>query len=180
MPAVRTITPMPSGEIQLRQRVAQHVAIVALDAPRNSAGARVVRHQYEIAPGEADEGRQRRALGAALFLVDLDDHFLTFFDQVLDAAFAFSAFLREVGAGDFLQRQEAVAFRSEFDERGLEAGFDARDARFVDAGFFLFAAAVFDVEVVDSLTVDERDPDLFGLRRIDEHSFHVVRSIVGP
>ena len=58
--------------------------------------------------------------------------------------------------------------------------FDARDARFVDAGFFLFATAIFDVEVVNSLTVDECDPDFFRLRRVDEHSFHVVRSIVGP
>ena len=73
-----------------------------------------------------------------------------------------------------------MSFRSEFDERRLEARFDARDARFVDGGFLLFAAAVFDVEVINSLTVDERNPHLFRLGCIDEHSFHVVRSIVGP
>src|SRR5262249_11938400 len=122
----------------------------------------------------------RSAFGAALFFVDLNDQLLTFFDQLLNVAFAFTAFLREVRARDFFEREEPVPFRTELDERRFEARFDARDARFVDAGFFLFAAAVFDVEVVDALTVDERDAHLFGLRRIDEHSFHVIRSIVGP
>ena len=164
----------------MRQRVTQHVAIITLNAPRNSTGTGIVRHQYEVAPRETNKCGQCSALGAALFFIDLDDHFLTFFDQVLDAAFAFRAFLCEVGARDFFQGEEAVSFRSEFDERRLEAGFDARDARFVDGGFFLFAAAVFDVEVIDPLAVDEGNPNLFWLGCIDEHSFHVFRSIVGP
>ena len=59
--------------------------VLALDAARDAAAARVVRHQHQVAAGQRDEGRQRRALVAALFLLDLDDQFLAFAERVLDA-----------------------------------------------------------------------------------------------
>ena len=132
------MAPMPSGICSVVQRFAQRVAVVALDAARNAAGAGVVRHQDDEPAGQADEGGQRGALVAALFLLDLDDDFLAFLDQVADAAAA--AFLAgllvlEVLAGDFLQRQEAVALGAVVDERGLEARLDAGDAALVDVGF---------------------------------------------
>jgi hypothetical protein len=54
----------------------------------------------------------------------------------------------EVLAGDFLQRQEAVALGTEVDEGSFEAGLDAGDAAFVDVGFLLLAGTVLDVQVV--------------------------------
>ncbi len=42
-------------------------------------------------------------------------------------------------AGDFLERQEALALGAVLDERGLEARFDARDARLVDVALLLLA-----------------------------------------
>ena len=73
MPAVRTIRLMPSGYSSWSIVFAQLVAVLALDAARDAAAARVVRHQHEVAAGERDERGQRRALVAALFLLDLDD-----------------------------------------------------------------------------------------------------------
>ena len=52
-------------------------------------------------PGEAHVGRQRRALVATLFLVDLDDDVLTFIQDVTDVRFAAGLDrLDEVLAGD--------------------------------------------------------------------------------
>jgi hypothetical protein len=88
MPAVRAIRLMPLRHVQLVHDVAQFGAVVALDAARDAAAARVVRHQHQVAAGQRDEGGQRRALVAALVLVDLDDEFLAFAEGVLDACLA--------------------------------------------------------------------------------------------
>jgi hypothetical protein len=61
------------GDLQLIHDLAQLGALFALDAARHAAAARIVGHQHQIAPGEADIGRQRRALVATLVLVDLDE-----------------------------------------------------------------------------------------------------------
>ena len=81
-------------------------------------------------------------------------------------------------AGDFLQGQEAVLLRAEVDEGGLKAGLHADHAGLVDVALLLLVGAVFDVEVVELLTVDEGDPDLFGLGRVDKHAFHVGVSVL--
>ena len=88
MPAVRAITLMPCGNVERADGVAQLVALLALDAARDAAAARIVRHQHEVAAGERDVGRQRRALVAALVLVDLDDQLHAFAELVLDAGAA--------------------------------------------------------------------------------------------
>ena len=51
----------------------------------------------------------------------------------------------------------------------------AGDAGFVDAAFFLLPAAVFDVEVVELLPVNQGDTYLLALSGVDQHSFHSVR-----
>ena len=63
---------MSSGICELAHGVAQFAAVLALDAARDAAGARVVGHQHQVAAGQGDEGGERRALVAALLLVDLD------------------------------------------------------------------------------------------------------------
>ena len=78
----------------------------------------------------------------------------------------------EVFLGDFLQRQEAVALGAVVDEAGFEAGFDPGDAAFVDVGFFLFPGRYFDVEIVDSLSINQCDAQLLFLSCVDEHSLH--------
>ena len=136
MAAVRAMTLMPSG--QLVQRVAQLVAVLALHAARDPAAARVIGHQDEVAAGEADERRERRALGAALVLLDLDDELLALAQRVLDAGPADVDVRPEIASRDFLERQEPVPLLAVVDEGGLEAGLDAGDDAFVDVALALF------------------------------------------
>ncbi len=78
----------------------------------------------------------------------------------------------EVGSGDFLERQEAVALGAIVDEGGFEAGLDARDDGFVDVALALFLGGRFNVEVDQLLTVDNGNAEFLGLRRIEEHALH--------
>ena len=73
------------GQLELVEHFLEVGAVVAFDAARDAAGARVVRHQHEIAAGQRDERGQGGALVAALFLLDLDQQFLAFLEQVADA-----------------------------------------------------------------------------------------------
>ena len=56
--------------------------------------------------------------------------------------------LDEIFAGDFFQRQEAVALSTEVDKRGFKAGFNTGNTAFVDIGFFLLQAVVKATEVI--------------------------------
>ncbi len=123
---------------QAVQRFTQFVAFFAFDTARNATGARVVRHQDQIATGKADESGQGCALVATFFFLDLNDNFLAFAQDVLDIDAAFRGFL-EVLAGDFLEGQKAVALRAEIDKGSLKAGFDTSDPAFIDVGLLLLA-----------------------------------------
>ena len=50
------------GDIELLHGVAQFLAVLAFDAARYAAAARVVRHQDEVAAGQRDERGQGGAL----------------------------------------------------------------------------------------------------------------------
>ena len=67
------------GDVELRQGVAQFVALFAFDAARDAAAARVGRHQHDIAAGQRDVGGEGGALVAAFVLFHLDQQFLAFF-----------------------------------------------------------------------------------------------------
>ena len=84
--------------------VPQLIPLFPFDATGDAARARIVRHEDEVATGEGDKGGEGRTLGAALFLIDLDDEFLPFLHQLGNAgpAFAVSAFPLKVLLGDFL------------------------------------------------------------------------------
>ena len=161
------------GQGQLTHGVLELGALVPLDAPRDAAGTGIVGHQHQEAPGQADEGGQGSALVAALLLVDLDDDFLAFLENFLDAG-APRGFLQEVLAGNFLEGEEAVTIGAEVDEGGFERGFYTGDLAAVDVGFLLLPGTGFDVQVVQALSIDQRNTQLFRLGRIDEHPFHVV------
>ncbi len=164
---------------ELAQRIENDLAVLAGNLARHAPGAWIVRHQHQVASGQANEGGQRRALGAALLLFDLDDDFLAAFDRILDVD-ALPGVQRlgrrfgEIFAGDFLERQKAVAFGAELDEAGFEAGLDARDASLVDVGLFLFLGGHLDIEVDQVLAIGDGDTQLFGLSCVDQHSFHCL------
>ena len=90
------------GDLQVLEGLAHRVAFLALDAAGDAARAGVVRHQDDEPAGQADEGRQRRTFGAALFLIDLNDDFLAFAQDFADPDVARFGLLDEVLARDFL------------------------------------------------------------------------------
>ncbi len=157
---------------QVRHSLAQGVAILALDAAGNAAGARTVRHQHHVATGQRDERGQRRTLVAALFLVDLDDHFLAFADHFAHRILAQVGAGREVFARDLLQRQETMTVATVFDECRFQTRFDPGNLSLINIGFFLFLGRKLQVEIVQELAVDDRHAQLFALRGIDQHAFH--------
>ena len=158
--------------LELVEVFLQLFAVFAFDAARDAAAARVVRHQHQVAAGQRDEGGQRRALVAALFLLDLDQQFLAVADRVLDARGAHVGAFAEVVLRDFLERQEAVAVFAVVDEAGFERGLDARHDGLVDVALALFAAFDFGLEVHQLLAIDDGQAAFFGLRRVDQHAFH--------
>jgi hypothetical protein len=125
MAAVRAMMLMPSGSCSWSSASAQLVAGLRL---RRGARRRRRGGCSASGPGicrQGNERREGRALGAALVLLDLDDQLLAFAQRILDAGAAdVDAFL-EVTAGDFLERQEAVALLAVVYESRFEAGLDA-------------------------------------------------------
>ncbi len=160
------------GDVELVQRVLQRGAVLALDAARDAAGGRRVRHQHHVAAGQRDEGGQGGALVATLFLVDLDDDLLAFAQQLADAGLVVVHAGLEVIAGDFLQRQEAMAFGAVVDEGRFQRRLEPGDAALVDVGLLLFLGRLFDVDVVQGLAVHDRHAQFFRLRGVDQHSLH--------
>ena len=148
--------------------------LVAFNAAGNATGTGVVGHEDQVAAGEGNKRGQGGALVATLFLVDLDDDFLTFGDHVLDVDLALDLARRflEVLLGDFLQGQKAVAIGAEIHEGSFEARLNAGNTSFIDVGFFLLAGAGFNVEVKQALAVNQSYAQLFRMSCIDEHSFH--------
>src|SRR5690606_32027655 len=144
-------------DFQLIHGFAQFLAVLALDAARHAAAARVVGHQHQVAAGQGNEGGQGGALVAAFFLFDLDDEFLAFGQGVLDAGGAHIHAFLEVAAGDFLEGQEAVAVFAVVDEAGFQARFDPGDDALVDVAFALFAPGGLDVQIDQLLAIDNRD-----------------------
>src|SRR5262249_6014338 len=166
------------GDLELPDHFSQLVPVFAFDPARHAAAPGVVRHQDEIAAGERDVRRERRALAAALVLVDLDDQLVAFLERVLGPASAF-AVAPHVLAGDFLEGQKAVPVGAIVDEAGFEAGLDTGDDGLVDVALALFLAGGFDIEVDELLTVDDGDPKLCGLGRVEQHALHVLLRRVG-
>ena len=155
------------GNVQLRQGLPQFVAVLLGDLPGHAAGARVRGHQHHVAAGQADEAGEGGALGAALLLLHLHDQFLPLVEQLLDVlATAFMGFA-EALRGDVPQGQEAAPLGAEVHERGLQAGLHPNDLALVDVALGLLAAAVFEVQVIELLAIDQSHPQLFGLGGVD-------------
>src|SRR5690606_37756578 len=75
-----------------------------------------------------------------------------------------------------LERQETVALGAVIDKGGFETGLDAGDDCLVDIALAFFFGGRFDVEVDQFLTIDDRDAEFLGLRRIEKHALHLFRA----
>ena len=160
------------GVVQALEVLFELFAVFTLDAAADATTPWVVGHQNHIAAGQRNEGGERCALVAALFLFHLHQQRLAFADDVIDARGARVGAFFEEAAGNFLEGQEAVAFFAVIHKAGFEAGLDAGHNGLVDVAFALFAAFDFGFKVDQFLAIDNGQATLFGLRRIDEHAFH--------
>ena len=127
------------GDLQPVHRLPHLIAVFALDAARYAARPGVVRHQHQKTACEADKGRERRTLVAALVLLDLNNQFLPFLQQILDVESAAGSRLRaEIFLRDLFERQETMALRAVFHESRFQTRLYAGNPPFIDIGFFLF------------------------------------------
>src|SRR5690606_3000680 len=99
-----------------------------------------------------------------------------FAQRFLDGGVANVHAFLEVGAGDFLERQETVAVFAVADETGFQGGFDAGDDTLVDIGLALFASGCFDVDVDEFLPIDNGNTQFFLLCRVEKHTLHFLCS----
>ena len=72
MPAVRGDDAHAVRNVEFCHSGFEFLALFAFDAAGYAAAARIVRHQYQIASGKADESSQRRAFVAAFVFFDLN------------------------------------------------------------------------------------------------------------
>ncbi len=167
------------GQLELVHRLAQFLPVFAFDAARDPAAAGIVRHQHQVAAGQRDKGRQRRPLVAAFLLLDLDDHFVAVADRFVDAGAADVDAGPEEAARDLLERQEAVPLLAVVHEAGFEAGLDPGDDALVDVRLALLATLGLDVDVDESLAVDDGHPEFLRVGRIEEHPLHLNTPCAG-
>jgi len=71
---------------------------------------------------------------------------------------------------DFAEGEEAVAVAAIFDEGRLERGFDPRHLGEVNIAFDLFFSRCLEIEFFEAMAVENDDPGLFRVRRVDEHA----------
>src|SRR5690606_7198267 len=112
----------------------------------------------------------------AFLLLHLDHDLLALAQQLLQPGLGRVHAGAEIVAGDFLEREEAVALAAVLDEGGFQRGLEPGDAALVDVGLLLFLRRLLDVDVVQRLAVDDRDPQFFRLGRVDQHSLHCLAS----
>ena len=125
--------------------------------------------------GQADKSGESGALGAAFFLLDLNDEFLTFLDDILDAHLRHGGAFFHIGkidAGDFLERQKTLALHTIVNKGCLQAGFHTGNLAFVDVSFFLLVSGGFDIEVEKTLTIDNGETQLLCMSCVKQNSFH--------
>ena len=115
----------------------QLCTILALNAARHTATARIVRHEDDIATGEADKGGECGAFVAALVLVHLNKNFLAFFQRILNTRLVDVDARLEIGAVDFFEWQETTAFGTVVNETGFKTGGDAIDNALINIALAL-------------------------------------------
>ena len=174
--------------IELRDQLAQALALLALDAARD-AGLVGARQQHQVAAGQRVEGGQRRRLVGELLLGDLDEHLLARLEHVADARGAVLAvarrpaaarMLRQVAEADLVERQEGVAFGADVDEGGLERRVDAVDDALVDVALEVLATEGLDLKRFEHAVGDDPHSALFRVGHVDQHDLRHQNSSHRP
>ena len=164
--------------VQGADDAAQALALVlVVDAPRDADVVRL-RHVDEIAPGQGDERGDTGALGPQRLLGDLDQHLLSFAQDVLDGRRGLAAGrdLVHVEVAAVLVRageheplvvadvgrvvagiEEGVLAEPDVDERGLHARQDVRHHAPADVADDRSVPAALDVEAGEEVSLLESD-----------------------
>ncbi len=72
---------------------------------------------------------------------------------------------------DLTKGEEAVPITAEVDEGCLQRRFYPRDFREIDVSFDLLLGGSLEIEFIETVAVENDDPGLFRMRRIDKHAF---------
>ena len=72
---------------------------------------------------------------------------------------------------NFSESQKAVLVSAVIHKRGLQRRFDSHDFRQINVSFDLFAAAGFEFDVFDFVSVNNDDAGFFGMGVVNQHSF---------
>ena len=78
------------GHLYIVHGLFQLRPLFTFDTTGNAAGARIVGHEHEVSARKGDEGGEGGTLVTTLFLVHLDNDFLTFGNHILDVDLAFN------------------------------------------------------------------------------------------
>ena len=71
---------------------------------------------------------------------------------------------------DFRKSEEAVTVAAIFDERRLQRRFNPGDFGEVNIAFQLLPVGSFEIKFLDTVSVDDCDPGLLGMARVDQHA----------
>ena len=66
-----------------------------------------------------------------------------------------------------------MALRAKVHKSGFKAWLHAGHLGFVDTRLFLLSGSVFNIEIIEFLTVNQGNPNFLGLGSVNEHSFHI-------
>ena len=131
---------MLSGHLKPHHGIPQIGPLGAIDTSRDSTAFWVVRHQDQVAAGEADKGRQRGTFGSTFIFFDLNQQLLPLLNDILDTNlrhWSRGGEIAKVRPRDFLQRQKTLALGSIVNKGGLKARFDAGYPALVNITFAL-------------------------------------------
>ena len=158
------------GDVETAHGGARFLTLLAVDLARDTSGPRVIRHQHQVTPCQADKGGQCDALVAALLLVHLHHHFLLFPQDGLDGD-ACAALRRlplsKQRAGDILHWQKTVPAPPVVNKRRVQSRLNADDPTFINIGFALLPSRRLDIQIVEGLPVHQRHPHFFRMSCID-------------
>src|SRR5206468_2987225 len=149
----------------LLEDVLEALALVVVESARD-AEPLAVRHVDEEAAGERDLRRQPGALRLHRVLHGLDEDRLAATDQVLDLLAVPLAL--ELGHDDLVDVEEAVLLQADLDERGLHPGQHVVDGAEVDVAGDRAALRPFEVDLRDTLVLDDRHTLLADVDRDQE------------
>ena len=187
----------PFGRFQFTKPLSERPAgLVVLDLAAD-ADALQSGHEHEVPAGNADVGRERRALGADPLFDDLHEHFGAALKDLLNRRFVACGTLVEAfalgpfGAGRVLDLlairlaqqmlvilvldvgnvQKAVPTHAEIDEHRLNTGLDVNHLALVDVSDVVFLARPFNIQLFENAVLDDGDAALLRLKDVDQHLF---------